>query len=195
MARPGLDKWEVKRARDDLAAQGRYPSVDAVRAALGNTGSKSTIHKYLKELESDSGEAGGRRVDTAATIQSLVDSLSAELHASADREVDEMTAIHAAVMLRSEADIAALRAQVAALTFQLTQAEKTIRNLEAQQGSGSGWDVRTTRPGFGAFGVLVCNDRSVRGGLSAFSSLFDSRSRAVDHASAQREAQGSFWLA
>ena len=50
MARAGLYQSDIKKARDALLAQGRYPSVDAVRVALGNTGSKTTIHKYLKEL-------------------------------------------------------------------------------------------------------------------------------------------------
>jgi DNA-binding IclR family transcriptional regulator len=34
-------------------AQGQHPSIDAIRIALGNTGSKSTIHRYLKELEEE----------------------------------------------------------------------------------------------------------------------------------------------
>jgi hypothetical protein len=55
MARTGLYKSEVKKARDTLLAMGRRPSVDAVRVELGNTGSKTTIHKYLKELEEEDG--------------------------------------------------------------------------------------------------------------------------------------------
>ena len=51
MARSGLYKSDVQRARDSLRAEGKNPSVDAVRVALGNTGSKTTIHRYLKELE------------------------------------------------------------------------------------------------------------------------------------------------
>ncbi|XKR47976.1 DNA-binding protein [Acinetobacter baumannii] len=51
MSRLGLTKSKVKQARDILISQNRYPSVDAVRIELGNTGSKSTIYKYLKELE------------------------------------------------------------------------------------------------------------------------------------------------
>ena len=58
MARAGLYKTEVQTARDSLIAQGKHPSVDAVRVALGNTGSKSTIHRYLKELEADASEIG-----------------------------------------------------------------------------------------------------------------------------------------
>ena len=53
MARSGLTKSQVRTIRDRLLADGRYPSVDAVRHALGDTGSKSTIHKYLKELGED----------------------------------------------------------------------------------------------------------------------------------------------
>ena len=62
MARSGLYKSDVKNARDSLIAQAMYPSIDAVRMALGNTGSKTTIHKYLKELEEEEG-GGGREDD------------------------------------------------------------------------------------------------------------------------------------
>ena len=51
MARTGLTRMDVKRARDALLAQGQHTSIDAIRIALGNTGSKTTIHRYLKELE------------------------------------------------------------------------------------------------------------------------------------------------
>lgn len=53
MAHMGLYKSNIKRAGDSLLAQNANPSVDAVRVALGNTGSKTTIHKYLKELEEE----------------------------------------------------------------------------------------------------------------------------------------------
>lgn len=41
-----------------LLAQGRYPSIDSVRIELGNTGSKATIHRYLKEIEEEGGSVG-----------------------------------------------------------------------------------------------------------------------------------------
>lgn len=53
MARAGIYKSEVVRARDNLLAMGRYPSIDAIRGELGNTGSKGTIHRYLKEIEEE----------------------------------------------------------------------------------------------------------------------------------------------
>ena len=51
MARGGIYKSEVIRARTTLLSQGIYPSIDAVRQELGNTGSKATIHRYLISAE------------------------------------------------------------------------------------------------------------------------------------------------
>src|SRR3546814_8607505 len=51
MARGGVNKAIVQKARHALLARGVHPSIDAVRIELGNTGSKTTIHRYLKELE------------------------------------------------------------------------------------------------------------------------------------------------
>lgn len=51
MARSGINRALVQKARDALLARGEQPSIDAIRVELGNTGSKSTIHRCLKELE------------------------------------------------------------------------------------------------------------------------------------------------
>jgi chromosome segregation ATPase len=51
MARGGINKAIVLEARRALLARGANPSIDAVRIELGNTGSKTTIHRYLKEIE------------------------------------------------------------------------------------------------------------------------------------------------
>jgi len=51
MARGGINKAIVLEARKALLARGENPSIDAVRIELGNTGSKTTIHRYLKEIE------------------------------------------------------------------------------------------------------------------------------------------------
>ncbi|MFU7370048.1 DNA-binding protein, partial [Pseudomonas aeruginosa] len=51
MARGGINKALVQKAQQAILARGENPSIDAVRVELGNTGSKTTIHRYLKELE------------------------------------------------------------------------------------------------------------------------------------------------
>ncbi|WP_223537172.1 DNA-binding protein [Pseudomonas sp. GL-B-16] len=51
MARGGINKAIVLEARNALLARGQNPSIDAMRIELGNTGSRTTIHRYLKEIE------------------------------------------------------------------------------------------------------------------------------------------------
>jgi len=58
MARGGVNKAVVQIARTAILARGEHPSIDAVRIELGNTGSKTTIHRYLKELDDGSEPAG-----------------------------------------------------------------------------------------------------------------------------------------
>lgn len=48
MGRIGVSEYQVFQAADQLAAEGIQPSVDTVRTELGNTGSRTTINKYLK---------------------------------------------------------------------------------------------------------------------------------------------------
>ncbi|NHQ94288.1 DNA-binding protein [Janthinobacterium lividum] len=88
MSRTGLYPSDVRKARDSLLAQGRHPSVDAVRVALGNTGSKTTIHKYLKEFEAKEGVVNGRSVAVSDALQDLVARLAARLHEEADLRAD-----------------------------------------------------------------------------------------------------------
>ncbi len=92
MARAGLYKTEVLKARDSLIAQGKHPSVDAVRVALGNTGSKSTIHRYLKELEAEAASRPPAGVVISDALRSLVGQLSARLAEEADTRIAEIQA-------------------------------------------------------------------------------------------------------
>src|SRR6185295_1652159 len=48
MGRIGVSEYQVFKAADQLATEGVNPSVDTVRLELGNTGSRTTINKYLK---------------------------------------------------------------------------------------------------------------------------------------------------
>ena len=91
MARGGVYKSEVQKARDSLRAQGKHPSVDAVRVALGNTGSKTTIHRYLKELEEEDGQGVGAKVAVSEALQDLVGRLAARLHEEAEAAIAAAT--------------------------------------------------------------------------------------------------------
>lgn len=140
MARTGLYPSEVKKARDALIAQGKHPSVDAVRVALGNTGSKTTIHKYLKELEAL--EGGDRRITITDALQNLVERLAAQLHDEADARIAviqaqsvETARLHAATLASLNGDLAALsvRIDVATDALQVEQTAHTRTNAVLQE--------------------------------------------------------------
>ena len=88
MARGGINKRLVLEAYESLQQKGQHPSIDAIRIELGNTGSKTTIHRYLKEIE----EERGTRLDDLAllsdTIKDMVGQLASQLHSEANEVVN-----------------------------------------------------------------------------------------------------------
>jgi chromosome segregation ATPase len=115
MARTGLYLSEVKKARDALVAQGRHPSVDAVRVALGNTGSKTTIHKYLKELDEMEGGAG-RKASLSDTLQDLVARLAAQLNDESTARIEAIEASSADAARFHSESLATLRKEIEAVS-------------------------------------------------------------------------------
>lgn len=136
MARAGVYFSDVKRARDQLVAQGRRPSIDAIRAALGDTGSKTTIHKYLRELD---GEETVQNRTVSDAVLALANQLADQLKQDADVDVAavraEITALrdeHAAALAAANAQLEETRAQLAAVSAQLTASQNAVANLQDQ---------------------------------------------------------------
>ncbi|WP_460415035.1 DNA-binding protein [Pseudomonas sp. microsymbiont 2] len=88
MARGGIDKRLVQQARDALVARGEHPSIDAVRIELGNTGSKTTIHRYLKELGQRQPVALEGTACLSEPLGRLVEQLAAQLQEEAQARID-----------------------------------------------------------------------------------------------------------
>ncbi|GLS28105.1 DNA-binding protein [Marinibactrum halimedae] len=84
MARGGINKAVVLKARQALLARGENPSIDAVRVELGNTGSKSTIHRYLKEIEA----AETTRMDDESLLSEPIRTLITQLVSQLKKEAD-----------------------------------------------------------------------------------------------------------
>ncbi|SIT51258.1 Cointegrate resolution protein T [Paraburkholderia piptadeniae] len=126
MARTGLTRMDVKRARDALLAQGQHTSIDAIRIALGNTGSKTTIHRYLKELEEDEGASLARAGSLSDAIQDLVSRLAARLHEEAQALIDRQAAAVAAQRQQAQSEIEKLGADLATVREQLSGATATL---------------------------------------------------------------------
>lgn len=174
MARSGLTKSQVRTVRDRMLAEGKYPSVDAVRHALGDSGSKSTIHKYLRELRDEDPDAAIGRDDTEDALRGMVAQLAERLHANAEdrikARIDAAQAAHDALMREKEAELAALRDTVAVLTAR-------VALLETQALAGdSGWAPRRPRQasdGFGRFDSALLSSRSGPGAGGVAGSAFD----------------------
>lgn len=87
MARGGVNKALVQTARLALMARGEHPSIDAVRIEMGNTGSKTTIHRYLKELdENERSHSGPANISDELT--ELVTRLAQRLQGQAQEKID-----------------------------------------------------------------------------------------------------------
>ncbi|MBT2118935.1 DNA-binding protein [Dyella sp. LX-66] len=119
MARAGLYKTEVKTARDGLLAQGLRPTIDAVRAALGHSGSKSTIHRYLKELEAEEGAGVGHGVPVSEALQHLVAQLAAQLTEEAETRIAQIQASHEAALTNAAAAAAEQVKEIRSLSDEL----------------------------------------------------------------------------
>jgi len=88
MARVGISKLVVEKARNALKARGLNPSIDAIRIELGNTGSKSTIHRYLKELDQAEGTLAEGMGSISEELTALVNRLAARLHDEAQARIE-----------------------------------------------------------------------------------------------------------
>jgi len=88
MARGGVNKAVVQIARAAILARGEHPSIDAVRIELGNTGSKTTIHRYLKELDDGSGPAETVSEPIDDELTALVSRLAQRLKEQAQEPID-----------------------------------------------------------------------------------------------------------
>ena len=126
MARAGLTRSAVKRARDALVAQGQNPSIDAIRIALGNTGSKTTIHRYLKELEEEEGTSLTRTASLSDAIQDLVARLAARLHEEAQALVDQQASASATQRQQVQTEMAKLAMELTTLQAQFTAAAAAL---------------------------------------------------------------------
>ena len=149
MARGGINKAVVQTARLAILARGENPSIDAVRIEMGNTGSKTTIHRYLKELD----ESETRQTITEAPIDDELGELVARLaqrlkekaqepidlalaqfqqqKAALLAQVEELEAAHG--QLKQQFDI-----QAAALADESAALQSTRSSLQTEQTRNAG---------------------------------------------------------
>lgn len=119
MARGGINKALVSTAHKTLISRGENPSIDAIRVELGNTGSRSTIHRYLREIEE---EASARLDDEALIsqpIKELVGRLASVLKQEAQSTIDESHTKH-------QDQVQSLKNRIHTLEASLTNVNKAL---------------------------------------------------------------------
>jgi DNA repair exonuclease SbcCD ATPase subunit len=126
MARGGVYRSDVEKARRTLIERGKNPTIDGIRAELGNTGSRTTIHRYLRELEAEGAPPVGTKVAVSDALQQLVQQLSAQLHAETDVVLAEQTAANALKLKDAEARTVLAAKEAAELRLALQRAEQHL---------------------------------------------------------------------
>jgi chromosome segregation ATPase len=143
MARGGINQAVVRKAREALLARGENPSIDAVRVELGNTGSKSTIHRYLKEIEAYDPRPQASEEKLSEELTELIGKLlnrlmeeGGEAIAHAQAMFDKQRANLEARLEASQAALSGLQgehdAQRAALEIQTEKLETSQSSLQSE---------------------------------------------------------------
>lgn len=140
MARGGITKALVHKARSAILARGENPSIDALRVELGNTGSKSTIHRYLKEIEAENAPRSGQPRSLSDNLTELVTQLAGQLQQEARQSVAEDRAALSRERLdyqqqvrNAQAQIDLLKDSVQAMEAQLHDARSQLQAAQEQK--------------------------------------------------------------
>lgn len=124
MARGGINLALVRKAREALLSRGQNPSIDAIRIELGNTGSKTTIQRYLKEIESHDPRP-------SASPSRLSDELTEMVGKMLERLLEEGNEALAHERAAFELERKAMKAESSTLQAQLDQAQLEITKLQS----------------------------------------------------------------
>jgi chromosome segregation ATPase len=112
-----LAQWHISQGFPDPTKS------PVVRIELGNTGSKSTIHKYLKELEAEYGGVDDRKASISESLHDLVARLAIQLEVEANERIGEVQIQSTEKERQLNASIAALNAANEALSEKLSVVE------------------------------------------------------------------------
>lgn len=132
MARGGVNKALVIEARQALLTKGQNPSIDAVRVELGNTGSKSTIHRYLKEIEESEATHLNDEALLSQPIRELVSRLAAQLKEETDERVLKAETRAKSRIDNLEHRLSEKKQENESLANQLTESEATIQKQSTE---------------------------------------------------------------
>jgi hypothetical protein len=130
MARGGVNKVLVQTARLALMARGEHPSIDSVRIEMGNTGSKTTIHRYLKELDA-ADQAGTAPADISDELTELVTRLAHRLQGQAQETINDARSRFDATCQLQQEELLKTQNQLAEITTRLERKTEQLKEQAA----------------------------------------------------------------
>lgn len=167
MARGGISKADVEQARTALIARGENPSIDAVRIEMGNTGSKTTIHRLMRELDETSGELSSAQID--AELNSLVFRLAGRLKEQAQEHIDDAQASMDAQKKQLQDELQRIQRQLADLierhaaqTTRLGTQTATLLSTQKELQNEHKTNVRLTQAAQDSASRLQDKDEQIR---------------------------------
>lgn len=126
MARAGILYSQVAKAAAQLTQAGKTPTIDTVREALGDTGSKSTIAPMLKRWKAQHQESvDGADTGLPAELVEAIKSIYQRLQDDVARQLEQLTVTH-------HADLNAMREQRDAALASETQLRQAHNALAAE---------------------------------------------------------------
>ena len=126
MARGGITQPLVEDARKRLLARSVHPSIDAIRAELGNTGSKTTISSHLKAIEARESTRLDDEALLSTHVTGLVGQLTRQLRQDAQETIDQAEQRH-------NTEVASLREALTALTAETKQQQARNEALNQER--------------------------------------------------------------
>lgn len=111
---------------------GENPSIDAIRIELGNTGSKTTIHRYLKELNGQQPVAAEGGMALSDVLSRMVGQLATQLQDEADLKIEQAESRFTEQREQLEAQLAIAR-QALAAAHQQHQIDAAALAAEAEK--------------------------------------------------------------
>ncbi len=145
MARAGILYSQVAKAAAQLTQAGKTPTIDTVREALGDTGSKSTIAPMLKRWKAEHQEiVDGADTGLPAELVEAIKSIYQRLQDDVARQLEEMSVTHHANLnaMREQRDAALasetqLRQAHNALAAECSRAQQSLSKCHEDLQSGA----------------------------------------------------------
>jgi chromosome segregation ATPase len=145
MGRAGIHYSHVAKAAAQLAADGKNPTVDSVREALGSTGSKSTIAPLLKRWKEEHQDAvAGTELGLPAELLQAMKGVYEKLQADVSQQLEQVNEAHRIALQAAtdqvrqlEADNRILSEAKAGLSAELKQSQDELSRMQAEHQSQS----------------------------------------------------------